>query len=335
MIRSFITEYLPQQRCYSTNTVESYRNTLNLYISYLHDSCSKTISEIDFDDFNTETIQSFISWLINERNYKSSSVNQRLAALCSFAKYAGMRDCTKIALSQEMNMIPKRKDIKKPIEFLSETALQALLAQPNPKKHIGLRDQFFMILMYDTAARCSELLNLRLCDLKLSSKYPMVYLSGKGNKRRAVPLLSKTVEHCKVYLNEFHPHECLDSKKLLFYTQSSHGRNQMSYDAVSMFIKKYGAKAKMVCSEMPDRLHPHQMRHTRAIHLYRSGMPLALLAEFLGHSSVQTTQIYAYADTEMKRAALEKASHLTNLTPKAIPMWQDNEDLILSLSGLK
>lgn len=109
----------------------------------------------------------------------------------------------------------------------------------------------------------------------------------------------------------------------------------MSYDAVSMFIKKYGAKAKMVCVEIPDRIHPHQMRHTRAIHLYRSGMPLALLAEFLGHSSVQTTQIYAYADTEMKRAALAKASHLTNLTPKAIPIWQNNEDLILSLSGLK
>ena len=154
-----------------------------------------------------------------------------------------------------------------------------------------------------------------------------------GYKPRSVPLLNKTVEHCNRYLQMFHPEPHPDD--YLFYTVIHGTRHQMSADCVARFMKKYGDIAREDCLEMPPRIHPHQLRHTRAIHYYRDGMPLVLVAEQLGHASTETTKIYAYADTEMKRAAMEKADSNRNLSPSAAPIWQDNDEMILKLSGLK
>ena len=108
----------------------------------------------------------------------------------------------------------------------------------------------------------------------------------------------------------------------------------MSADVAADFMKQYCASAKQSCSEMPEHVHPHMLRHTRAMHLYRQGMPMMLLSEYLGHASVRTTKIYAYADTEMKRAAIEKADAIRNGAPAPQPVWVDDEDMILKLSGL-
>jgi integrase len=108
----------------------------------------------------------------------------------------------------------------------------------------------------------------------------------------------------------------------------------MSADAVAAFMKKYGKSARAACPEVPERVHPHQLRHTRAIHYYRGGMPLALVAEQLGHASAETTKIYAYADSNMKRTAIEKIEQSKG-TPTIIPVWESNEEMILQLVGLK
>ena len=117
------------------------------------------------------------------------------------------------------------------------------------------------------------------------------------------------------------------------------GPNQwpMSDDNVSRFIKKYGREAKEICSEVPDNLHPHLFRHSRAMHLYRSGMPLALLSEWLGHAQLETTMIYAYADTEMKRDAIQKATghHNPLMSRDQIPIWKGDDQIIRQLYGLK
>ena len=110
----------------------------------------------------------------------------------------------------------------------------------------------------------------------------------------------------------------------------------MSADAVALFMKKYGVMAATSCPEMPEKLHPHMLRHTRAMHLYRNGMPLALLSEYLGHASTETTSIYAYADSEMKRAIMQKSEDLRSGGAQPVqPTWLDDEDMILKLSGLR
>jgi len=334
-IRSFLLEYLPKQKCCKKNTVKSYRNALNLLVEYLRTEKGLTISQIDFDLFDRNLILGYLDWLENVRGCGATTRNQRLMVLRSFFKYAGVLDCAQVALHLEVKEIPTKNVPGRIVEFLTEDALQALLAQPDARKRIGLRNRFFMTLMYETAARCDELLSMKVCDLRLNTRHPIAYLTGKGDKTRSVALLSKAVEHCKQYLKMFHSDVGTSKDDFLFYTVIHGVRQEMSEDNAEAFMKKYGEAARKVCPEVPERVHPHQLRHTRAIHFYRDGMPLALLSEYLGHASVETTKIYAYADTEMKRAAMEKAEHLRKGVPVPEPIWKDNEDMILELSGLK
>ena len=143
--------------------------------------------------------------------------------------------------------------------------------------------------------------------------------------------MKKTVHHLKRYLRVFHSSESR-GEDWLFYTIAHGKKNKMSDDNVARFLKKYAAMAKMECAEIPDKVSPHQFRHTRAMHLYRHGMSLQLLAEYLGHASILSTQIYAYADTEMKRRAIEKCQGKSEAT--ILPEWQNDEDLIRKLYGL-
>ncbi|MCL2153786.1 MAG: site-specific integrase [Oscillospiraceae bacterium] len=331
-IRKYLTEYLPNQRCCSNSTINSYRHALNLLVTYLTTERHLKITQINFDIFNRPLILGYLDWLEHERDCSAATRNQRLAALRSFFRYAGMLDCAQISLSLDMADVPRKKEAGRLVEFLSEPALEALLKQPNIRNHTGIRNQFFMILMYDTAARCGELLDMRVRDLKIHTQYPLAYLKGKGDKARTVPLLPKTVEHCNRFLQLFHNNsQC--SNDYLFFTQIHNARHPMSPDTVAAFMKQYGRTAHLVCPECPEHIHPHMLRHTRAMHLYREGIPMVLLSEYLGHVSVETTKVYAFADTEMKRAAIQKAEG--NQSSFIEPIWKDNEDMILKLSGLR
>jgi site-specific recombinase XerD len=334
-VRSYLLEYLPNQKCFSENTVRSYKQALNLFVKYLREVRRLPIKQIEFKAINREIVLGFLDWLEQERLCSASSRNQRLMVLRAFFAYAGELDCTQMALHMEVSKVPVKKEPGRIVEFLTESALEALLAQPRPAaSRLALRNRLFMLLMYDTAARCGELLNMRVRDLRLDTKHPIAYLHGKGNKTRTVPLLEKTVAHCRHYLQRFHADEPANSNSYIFYTTMHGIRHPMSADTAAEFMKQYGASAKHACPEMPDHVHPHMLRHTRAMHLYRQGMPLVLLSEYLGHASVRTTKIYAHADTEMKRAAIERADAVRNGAPAALPVWADDEDMILQLSGL-
>lgn len=333
-IRSYLLEYIPNQRCFSENTVRSYRQALNLFVLYLREVQGIAVKNINFEAMGRELILDFLDWLETERHCGTSTRNQRLMVLRSFFDYAGKLDCTQIALSAIVKNVPTKASQSKVVEFLSEPALEALLKQPEPSKRTGFRNLFFMVLMYDTAARCGELLHMKIRDLRINVQHPIAYLHGKGRKTRTVPLLARTVQHYERYLQTFHSGEAFDSEKPLFYT-TIHGLQQsMSPDTVALFLKQYGESACGVCPEVPAHIHAHMLRHTRAMHLYRQGMPLMLLAEFLGHASEETTRIYAYADTEMKRAAIEKADIVRNDSSPIAPVWVDDEAMILKLSGL-
>ena len=333
-IRDFLMVYLPKQKCYSENTVRSYRISLDLFLDYLTETLQLPIYKLSFQHMTTQHITGFLDWLQTERSCSSSTRNQRLMAIRSFAKYAAGSNAANIFMQAEIASIPAQKSPEKIVEFLSEQALKALLTQPDRKRDIGVRDSFFMTLMYDTAARCQEMLDLQWKDFELDTLHPYLRLHGKGNKVRTVPLMEKTVQFLHLYAGRFHPASTLKDHNPVFYTTIHGQKNQMSPDTVARFMKQHGEKARQVCQDMPERVHPHQLRHTRAIHLYRSGFPLALLAEYLGHVHVETTRVYAYADTEMKRAAIRKADP-DNLAVQEMAIWKGDDELIKKLYGLK
>lgn len=266
------------------------------------------------------------------RNCSRQTQLQRLAAIRSFVRYGGIVDLRVIAIQADVERIRYRKPPPALVGYLTKEELSIFLAQPNCKKRTGFRNMVFLVLMYDTAARCQEMLDLRIQDLVLHRTSPCVYFTGKGNKTRVVPILPKTAEHLRSYLKKFHPAENRKRDDYVFYAYGGPQR-PMSPDTVAAFVKKYGESARHVCTSIPERVHPHMLRHTRAMHLYQDGVPLAMVSEFLGHAQIETTKIYAHADTEMKRKAIQQAANKLNDTiPDAL--WNtDDEEMMLKLRG--
>jgi len=335
-VRGFLTVFLPKNKCYGKNTVKAYRDTINLFRKFLWEEKAISFTDISFDRINHEVIYEFLAWLQNTRGCEATTKNHRLAALKSFFHYCAMEDPTLMAIYMDIQKVRLQKVTRNRVEYMSETALKILLEQPEANTRYGLRDRFFMILLYDTGARIQEILDLKLKDIHLHDQTPCIYLTGKGNKTRAVPLMDKTIGHLHEYMKTFHPDGGLKNDQYLFYTQVKGLKGKMSDDNVSYFLKRYAGSAHQVCSEVPLRMHAHLFRHTRAMHLYQAGIPLSYIKDFLGHVSVNTTDIYASTDTSMMRAALEKINKGDGeQTSKEVPVWEDNEEMILKLCGLK
>lgn len=337
IVRDFLTIYLPKQRGASQNTAKSYRDTLNLFIDYISASQGTPLADISFKCISREPVESFLMWLETDRGYSVNSRNQRMCAVKSFLRYAAEKDKILMPLFLDVKVIPKKKDTRvREIEFFSESALKAILEQPDRNKKNGQRDLFFMILMYDTGARAQEILDLRLCNIRMDGKNPYVVITGKGAKTRNVPIMEKTCKHLKSYLHRFHIED--NPEEYLFYIERKGIRSQMSIDNVEKFVARYGKKAQETSTDVPEHLYPHMWRHSRAMHLYRNGMPLPLVAEWLGHAKMDTTKrFYANADTTMKKEAIEKAtSDFNPLFSNEYDIdWEDDEDLLKKLYGLK
>ncbi|MBN1549829.1 site-specific integrase [bacterium] len=333
-VRGFLTVYLPKNRCYSQHTVKAYRDTINLFRKFMLEERGIAFTQIHFDQIKHEVIEEFLAWLQNTRDCKASTKNHRLAALKSFFHYCAMEDPALMAIYLDVQKIRPQRVARNRVEYMSKTALKVLLEQPDPTTRCGMRNRFFMILLYDTGARIQEILDLKLKDIHLDDQTPCIYLTGKGNKTRAVPLMDKTIAHLHVYLKIFHPDRDMKNDAHLFFTLIRGHRGRMSDDNVSCFLKRYAKFAHQACSEVPLRMHAHLFRHTRAMHLYQAGIPLSYIKDFLGHVSINTTDIYASTDTSMMKAALEKI-YPNNGEHGEEPIWQDNEELILKLCGLK
>lgn len=335
-VRGFLTVFLPKNKCYSNHTVKAYRDTINLFRKFLWEEKAISFTDITFDKINHEVIYEFLTWLQNTRCCEASTKNLRLAAMKSFFHYCAMEDPVLMAIYMDIQKVQPQRLVRKRVEYMSETALKVLLNQPNVASRCGQRDRFLMILLYDTGARIQEVLELRLKDIHLKDQTPCIYLTGKGNKTRAVPLMDKTIAHLHEYMKMFHPDGFLKNDQYLFYTLVKGLKGKMSEDNVSCFLKRYAESAHQVCSEVPLRMHAHLFRHTRAMHLYQAGIPLSYIKDFLGHVSVNTTDIYASTDISMMRTALEKINKANNnQASKIVPVWKGNEEMILILCGLK
>jgi len=312
LIHDYLKIYLPKQRKVSSNTVRSYREALELFVDFVKERKQIPLADVTFEMLTAEMILAFLDHLETERGCSASTRNNRLAAIRAFINYAADRDITTVTVLNELKKVP----VKKPsevavVEYMSMEAITAIVEQPDVDTPKGLRDRFFIMLMYDTGARIQEMVDIKLHDLQID-KFPKITLHGKGNKTRVVPLMDKTVQHLQKYISVFHNRTPLSSDTPLFYSVTRGNMNSLTDRRIRYLLKEYGDKAREVCSDVPENVHPHLFRHSRAMHLYQAGMDLTFVSQWLGHAHLETTQIYAHADTEHKRIAIAAATSPDN-----------------------
>lgn len=336
LLHDYLKKYLPDQKYASPNTVKAYRTALNQFFEYVVQKKKIPLTEITFPVLDYDMVNAYLDWLVSEKGCSSATRNHRLTCIRSFFAYAASRSTEHVVYQAALSKIPKQKaDQFAVVEYMSEEAVQTILKQPDTSTRQGIRDQFFMILLYDTAARIQEMLDLKVCDIR-QGKTPTATLLGKGSKVRTVPVMPETMEHFRNYLNVYHEGEDRYSTQPLFYVVQHGSRHPMSDDNVRKFLKKYGDLARKICPEVPENIHPHLWRHSRAMHLYQHGMDLTLISQWLGHANLETSLIYAHADTEQKRHAIEKSMGRKVTGGIDIPRYTvSDEETIKRLYGLK
>jgi site-specific recombinase XerD len=228
-----------------------------------------------------------------------------------------------------MLSIPMKKTIKVSAEYISLEAMRVLLEKPDKTSREGRRDRVLLSLLYDSGARVQELADIRVGDIRIDSP-STIRLSGKGNKRRIVPLMKPMSELLNQYLRENDLTEPYTFDYPLFCNPS---KKKLTRAGIAYVVKKYANEAiKEAPGMFPDKFSPHCFRHSKAIHLLQSGVNLVYIRDFLGHVDIRTTEIYARIDSEMKRKALEKNAY--NIVSAKVPEWQSDKELMNWLKNL-
>jgi site-specific recombinase XerD len=290
---------------------------------------------MDFSCFSRDNIYGFLLWLKDIKGNSSKTLNLRLSAVKSFLKYCSEEDIELTSIYLEVSGIHAFRGEKKPcIEYLTPTQLKHVFSLPDVKTRLGRRNRFFMIFAYETGARLQELLDLRLSSIVRSDIGVRVRIHGKGNKTRHVPILESTAKHLDAFIAEFHKNSPVDA--FLFYTIHNSQQTQMKPGAVDSFLKKYGEFAHKTDINFPKGLHAHMFRHSIAMAMYKKGIPISYIRDFLGHSSIETTTIYSYEDDETIIKALEAVDHedTAGKTVTKQKNWKGNEQYLLDYCGL-
>jgi len=261
-----------------------------MLLGYVAEHHHVRVEKVTFAMVDRATVTGFLDQMQAARSWTASTRNQRLACIRSFFTYAAAAEPALAIYLADLAAIPRLNGSAPAlVKYMSTDAVTALLAAPDPGTRLGLRDQFFMILMYDLAARDAEMLALNVADI--DTRRLTADLLGKGSKPRRLPITSETARHFDRYAAVFHPSP--EPAAPMFYIVRNHRPAPMSDDNVARFIAQHAATARTRCSDVPARVHPHMLRHSRAMHLYQAGMPLALLTEWLGHADPETTLVYA------------------------------------------
>ena len=325
----FFQSYLPGSRNVSGNTILSYRDTFKILLTFMRDCKSTDPDKVSFKDLDHTTIEEFLAYLEDDLHCSASTRNQRLAALKSFFRFVQVERPDLLAECQAILTIKNKKSPKPVIDYLTGEETELLFQQPDTTTQKGRRDLALLTLMYDSAARVQE-----ICDLKVSCislKAPAVIrLYGKGRKTRTVPLDAPCVEIMRKYMEENHLNRSEMTNTPLFFNSR---REKLSRSGVGYILSKYVEQADENGGHISEKITPHCLRHSKAMHMVEAGINLIYIRDFLGHESIETTQVYAKANPEARRKAIEKMD--SRIASASMPDWNENPDIMSFLHSLR
>lgn len=301
-IRPFFSHYLPIQKGLAPNTILAYRDAIKLLLCYAADTLHKNVEELSVENINESFVLNFLDHIENTRGCSARTRNARLAAIRALFSFIARQEPSLLIHCQMIRTIPIKRTQHKTMDYLEENEMQALLDSIDPYSRTGVRDKALLLLLYNTGARVSEIVGLKVSDLRLKGT-AQITLLGKGNKYRSCPLWNETVEALDAYLKQRTAKDPADHQLFL----NANGAPITRF-GVRHIVGKYATIAKKQCKSITAKtVTPHTIRHTTAMHLLRSGNDVNMVSYWLGHADINTTHIYVEIDMEMKRKMLQKA----------------------------
>jgi len=323
LLQSFFTDRLLRQRQASPHTIAGYRDCFRLLLHFAQERLGKMPSKLLIEDLDAPFIVLFLEHLQSVRKNSARTRNARLGAIHSFFQYVALEEPALALHCQRILAVPNKRHERRPIEFLSREEMDALLAVPNLSTWLGRRDRTLLLVAVQTGLRVSELTGLNCQDVVLGTGAHVRCL-GKGRKQRCTPLRPQTARMLDAWLRE---RQGLPEDPV--FPSIRGGR--LSRDAVERLITKYTQRAEPTCPSLKRKnVSPHVLRHAAAMDLLHHGVDRSVIALWLGHESVQTTQIYLHADMRLKEKALSRTTPL-GVKPAR---FRPDDQLLAFLEGL-
>jgi site-specific recombinase XerD len=300
LVQRFFTDRLQSQLGASPHTVASYRDTFRLLLVFASERLAREPSQLSLEDLDANLIGAFLDHLEQGRGSTPRTRNARLAAVRAFFRFVSYAEPPYSLQCQRILAIPNKRHERSTVEFLTEKETAALVAAPDPATWIGRRDRTLLLVAAQTGLRNAELRSLRRTDVAFGVG-PHLRCSGKGRKNRCTPLRRDVARVLEAWLDE-HPAVPEDP----VFPASRGGF--LSADALQALVARHASSAAIACPSLAGRrITPHTLRHTAAMDLLQRGVDLTVIALWLGHESVETTQIYLHADMRLKERALGHA----------------------------
>jgi integrase/recombinase XerD len=326
-IKRFLIEYLPGDRNLARNTQQSYRDAVRLLVVFVAAALHARADDLLIEDVSADVLRKFMRHIEEKRRCSISTRNQRLAAMHALARFIGERSPEHLAWCAAIRTVSFKRSARVPIGYLEKDEVDALLDAPDRTTRLGCRDHTLLLFLYNSGARADEVAQLTVGDLNLhgsnDNSQSCVQLHGKGNKVRVCPLWASTTAELKDLVNGRSP------KDRVFLSRSGQPLTRFGvHDIVTRHVRLINANRPGLRKK---RVGPHTIRHTTATHLLRAGVDINTIRAWLGHVSLETTNIYAETDLDMKAKALKMCE--TN-RPRARKHWRDNPDLLTFLDQL-
>ena len=300
-LQAYFTDRLIRQRRVSAHTIRAYRDTIRLLVTFAAERAGTSASKLAFDDLDSRMIGAFLDHLERDRGCTPRTRNARLAAIRSFYRYAALQHPEHAATIERVLAIPLKRHDRTLVTWLTAPELDALLAAPDRATWTGRRDHTMILLAAQTGLRASELTNLKIADVELGTGAHITTL-GKGRRERVTPLTDTTVATLRAWLKE----RAGSPTDPLFPTRAG---GALTRDALARRLTKHAADAATSCPSLRGKtITPHVLRHTAAMRLLHAEIDTSVIALWLGHAEIQTTQIYLHADLALKEQALAKAA---------------------------
>jgi integrase/recombinase XerD len=330
-LTKFFIDHLAGERAASPRTIASYRDAIKLLLIYFKTEERIPPEKLRLTDIDRPRVLRFLDWLQDERGCTAATRNQRLAVIKSFCRYTAVEQPDHLEHVTQILAIRQKKAPGPQLGHLTADEVKALLAQPGTATGRAVRDTVLLTLAYDTAARVQELCDLNVANVRTANP-TIVTIHGKGSKTRYVPVMDPTARLLADYLDHLDPHPGLGANATPLFHGPHHSR--LTRSGIAKLLARH---VQALRAHDPDwarglQVTTHTLRRTKAMHLIQAGVNLIYIRDLLGHADTSTTEIYARADAETKRKAIENAYE--PLTPDTMPDWTSDPSLISWLDSL-